>query len=686
MTLRGSINLEEIERTGIDPSRVITADAEGSPLSRFEDDIWDFSYEQGIKPMNFASWFDQEPDDLFYEIKLQLKTLFFVLIATPETRMRKKVKTFPQYFSVLRKIARLAHRTGCSFANASSNSFFQIAIRQSIANTIDGIDNIRRGSAATIFYQVNYVTNNPKTRAILGISLFSHEDYNEVMTLISRHARKKDECKRTPLIPSRLYARLINTTIEELTYVESHLPQIKSLFARYFTEIEYFAFSGSGYQAKRKNIYNKRASFDVHYNEKFPSLGQVNLQSADDAKEESGLSDLFDTRCYNVSFKALVCYLSEIQKICGVACLVFSGMRTHELDVLPYDCLERIHIKGFGDAVVLKTHTSKLNGGVYSKAMYWVTNDVVEKAVRIAQVLSECFYMYMTATAAAPDYSKMPLWFSSHPGTQKRFVHYAYPTTVMAGVVSTVKFISNFKIEQEDIDELETFDALRDWEYEVGQAWPFANHQYRRALVVYASRSGMVSLPSLGSQLKHLSLMMTALYSENSSFAENLILDDNGNLPQSHFFVKEFRDEQIFNMSLAFHENVIRAKTRLSGGAGKAIQKDKEGSTLPGVMASRKATEKGIKEGRIAYRETVVGGCMRKEVCDAYGIDDVVPCIFGCADSVIGGDGGKKLKAYADELEWGLEDLDESSPAYETTTRELELIKVKLLDEDDIEP
>ena len=58
MLLRKSVDLEEIGKTGIDPSTVVSVDADGLPLNRFEDDIWDFSYEQGLKPLNFTSWFD----------------------------------------------------------------------------------------------------------------------------------------------------------------------------------------------------------------------------------------------------------------------------------------------------------------------------------------------------------------------------------------------------------------------------------------------------------------------------------------------------------------------------------------------------------------------------------------------------------------------------------------------------
>ena len=38
----------------------------------------------------------------------------------------------------------------------------------------------------------------------------------------------------------------------------------------------------------------------------------------------------------------------------------------------------------------------------------------------------------------------------------------------------------------------------------------------------------MVSLPTLKTQFKHLSEVMTALYSENSTFAQNFLIDENG--------------------------------------------------------------------------------------------------------------------------------------------------------------
>jgi len=87
---------------------------------------------------------------------------------------------------------------------------------------------------------------------------------------------------------------------------------------------------------------------------------------------------------------------------------------------------------------------------------------------------------------------------------------------------------------------------------------------------------------------------------------------------------------------------------------------------------------------RISYHETVVGGCLRREICDSYGVDDILPCVFQCPDAIIGGDGGRKLKRYAESLKLSLNDLDEGTAPYEMTALELKKIRIKLLDDEGI--
>ncbi|MGP4846192.1 hypothetical protein ACTXGQ_18840 [Marinobacter sp. 1Y8] len=680
MILKQILDCGQVEKSGIDPKTVMSVDSEGKALSLFEHDCWDFSYQQG-QPIYFNTWSKAPEDSLFREIKDQMKILFFILIATPETRFRQKFKSYNMYLTALKKVARLAHKLGISLGVASKSSEFQVALRQSIVNSLGDENDLKSSKSplASILKLIYFLENRPDTKKILPVSLIDNEDLEDVITLIRRESNT--EQKRTSLMPSSVYARLIDDVSAELSYLEGFLEDIKRLFVSYYSNPYFFVESAGDHSNKKGKIISKNQQSGIQSID-FPSRFSIaNSEPRIETSKKYGLFDLFKTRCKEISYGALVNYLSDAQKVCGLACLLFSGMRTHELQVMPYDCLERISIKGYGDVLAIKTRTSKLNNGEYSKEMLWVTNEVGAKAIRIAQTISECFYMHIKGTATAPDKSILPLWISSRNTENHRMVHFDYPL-VSASRFGDAKLLNNLKVSQEDIDELETFDAFRDWEIAPGQTWPYANHQCRRALVVYAARSGMVSLPSLGSQLKHLSLYMTAMYSENSSFAENFILDEGNQVPESHAVVREFREQQVFNMSISFHENVIAAKARLSGGTGKNIQKAKDESNLPEIMNSPEATQKAIEEGRMVWWDTVVGGCTRKGKCEAYGVDDVVPCVFGCPDAVLW---GERLKAYASELVWGLEDLDEGSPAYKTTERELKLIEVKLIEEEGIE-
>ena len=403
--------------------------------------------------------------------------------------------------------------------------------------------------------------------------------------------------------------------------------------------------------------------------------------------ERFGLTEYFRTHGITC-LRGLSRHISELQILCSFIVHAFTGMRRSEVEVMPYDPILSKTVSGFGEINLIVSHLKKFADNNYSQATFWATSQAGVYAVSIAQKLARLqWFRQQPANGRFPT-KNMPLWV----GPKKRELHQAHYAAPISGMLYSTQYINsvltklNVAIEKEDIEELVIFDAFRGWNeepgFEVGNSWPLTSHQYRRSVAVYASRSGMVGLPTLKSQYKQLSAVLTALYAENSAFAQNFLIDEEGNQFDNASVLSEFNAAGEFNASVQFHEKVIAAESRLTGGRGTEIQLNKDRDTLPAIMANRDATLKAIKEGRLAYRETIVGGCMRKEVCESYGIDEVVPCVFECADSVIGGDGGKKLKAYAEGLQMGLDEMDEDSPPYRVTLREIERIKIKLLDEE----
>ena len=102
---------------------------------------------------------------------------------------------------------------------------------------------------------------------------------------------------------------------------------------------------------------------------------------------------------------------------------------------------------------------------------------------------------------------------------------------------------------------------------------------------------------------------MASYYAKGSAFAKNLIEAD-----ESHF-ANEWQKTQTESTSLGYIFNVLMSNTTLYGGHIHWIEntlKDKEGV----VNVDRKQTLQRFKNGEIAYRETIVGGCTKVGSCN----------------------------------------------------------------------
>ena len=225
------------------------------------------------------------------------------------------------------------------------------------------------------------------------------------------------------------------------------------------------------------------------------------------------------------------------------------------------------------------------------------------------------------------------------------------------------------------MEELRLFDAFRAWDENtsiaVGKIWPLTSHQFRRSVAVYASRSGMVSLPTLKTQFKHLSEVMTALYSENSTFAQNFLIDENGVPIDNGSVLMSFRDAVAFNTSVRFHEQVIQSERHLIGPIGAEIQRAKDKNSLPKIFQSREETQMAVRQSRFNFKETPVGGCVLKGSCPHFAIDLVLPCTSGCEHAILK---PEKLETYIESLRFDLATLSPKSRPYQLIAKEIDFI------------
>jgi hypothetical protein len=181
----------------------------------------------------------------------------------------------------------------------------------------------------------------------------------------------------------------------------------------------------------------------------------------------------------------------------------------------------------------------------------------------------------------------------------------------------------------------------------------------------------MVSLPTLKTQFKHLSEVMTALYSENSTYAQNFLIDENGYPLENGSIMMSFRDAIAFNTSVRFHEQVIQSERQLKGPIGVQIQRAKDQNSLPRIFESLEETQKAVKQGRFSFKETPVGGCVLKGSCPHFAIDLVLPCTSCCEHAILK---PEKLETYIESLRFDLATLSPKSRPYQLIAKEIDFI------------
>lgn len=673
--------IERILMPGIDPETVTARNIAGEVVSRFGDDTWDYRAYGQRSPFYFATWWDESKrgpmDKLARILTDEIKLIQWLQQnnSTANGSRSRGQATALQSVSSLKGIAKIAHGLGITLHEAEHSAKFQVALKTSIAaaevgfkahNTLSGIfaDLAHFQSASNIDCAV------PR--------LVPEDALHDVQALLKRLKYKKQEKReQTPLIPTRLFAMFITRALEQLKALEPHLPKFEAFIKAIYADPYLLT---DGYNDWRNNIVRIKR---LYPNRTFPgySTAKSGLVSSAETQRRYGLRELFVAHDID-SIRNMQKFISHHQVLCVMLIHAFSGMRYSEVEVMPYEPVIHQSAKGFGDLPVLVSHLKKFEKANYSRALTWATSKEGVYAVEIAQQLARLnWFRNRPANEPLPD--NVPLWIPARLDRQNTHGHYATPIAGLWDAAEWKEAVQScgLVIEKDDIDELVIFDAFRNWDenpsFSVGNLWPLTSHQFRRSVAVYASRSGMVSLPSLKTQYKHLSATMTAYYGENSSYAQSFLIDDNGDPIDNTSILSAFRDEKQFNASLLLHERVIQASDRLKGPKGTEIQLAKERSKLPKMLSSRAETEKAIRQGRLSFKETPVGGCVLKGVCPSFGIDVVLPCTSSCKDAILIQD---KLKAYVENLRFEQEMMSPKSKPYQEIEVEILHVTQRLLE------
>lgn len=288
----------------------------------------------------------------------------------------------------------------------------------------------------------------------------------------------------------------------------------------------------------------------------------------------------------------------------------YTGMRVCEVSILslehPIKEFEHMGSKHYE----VQGSTHKLNAGIKQRAT-WITSHEGARAVLLAQRIARLVEPQHVQSAGM---GQQLLLFPSSESPYRKLSRGSFNRRLKGHL----NFICPV-IESADIEELDRLELDRGWardDIEVGKRWPLAFHQLRRSLAVYAHCSGMVSLPVLKSQLKHITQEMAFYYSSGFSKAVNLVCD------KSHF-LHEWQAAKAESSYFSYVFGVLFSDDAFFGQGAQRMTRTVE-------ARDRQDTLRLFRQNKLAYQETPLGGCVSTDSCK---IDPLEPIPYHCLET-----------------------------------------------------
>lgn len=685
----------------------------GEVLSFYGDPAWNLKpYAARVIKLDFYSQFGIKEGDpktpLMNEIACEMKQIMWLFMYEPFHSAGRSVKpsTLYHYHLALRGVGEIAWLLNTTLSAMRSNPIAFHSIMSSIhTGGADGKSSNKGGLLVLLSNAMHFISQ--KYAAEIPHFL----EYKNVIKLsksLPRQKKKTNSDTKTPLIPSRIYQQLL---VDSKCLVDDFLEVSESLLnmiTRYSEEPNFWTNGLVTSKDKYPSFTWFTEQFRIRWKKKYgdtphPMAKDLKWTTPEEAVQEYGLVDFFEKHPISTAhwgepvkytWRGLQALISAIQNAARTLTFAYSGQRIHENRVLTIGCLSSLTIKDLGEFPLIMGRTSKMTNNNYSeKLLPWATSHDVIPAINAAEKIAKVALQYIH-NRNLEDYKseQIPLFIGLEPHAEES-PQFDFP--VPRGFMDARQCRAFYKqlnpdeniyiVTEDDMNELCQFDVYRNWrtgsKVNVNAQWPLTSHQFRRATAVYSARSGDVSLPSLKFQFKHLHLAMAMVYRENALFAQNILAETPE--PAAHTIMKDFMDEVNMMMATGFKSHIVDSENPLKGGAGARLQQMKDGH-YPKYWDSPEELSQEIKNGTIRWELVPTGGCMKVDTCKHKGIDDVLPCRSGCADSAMGGEDGLGfetghfLKTYKEDITESLHFVDTSHPSARFIQQEIDAIDKEL--------
>jgi|TARA_R100001509_G_scaffold114859_2_gene69986 integrase len=631
---------------GLIPSNsfVVSRTADGAPLSFYGDDAWDLAtYKRtpiGTGKINFSSWVGAK-NRATEENILIFKWLIIIVTYMPgvdERRSHITVGSIVGYANMLRAILKVVE-------DEETKLLEVLESEKLIAQYVTKIDAKHLKLLSALLNRIMKL-GEEKT----GIKPVGRKLIASIRSL----AREADSnYRQTAVIPSRIYSEVINSLISNISDIVTYQDKLLSFLDN----------------TLRNRCFGRESSLQRKY---LPTYGRREYYpSFKEAAATYGLSNLF--KVYNVTSVLNLCsFIKVIQKQVKLLIHALSGMRRSEVYSLRYDCLVTDYSLS-PEITYLVGHTTKFTSK--PKLVRWIVSNQVIEGVELCKKIAD---VAVKALGGTSDDSRRSLFTNITPST---FSRGEYDPVAISNLENSNFWKSEawesifkpIKINSQDRREMEFLMygsvTLSDKAFQVGENWKLKTHQFRRSLAFYVAQSGLVSLPSLKHQLKHLTREMAIYYMQGAGSQLSFFMEND----ETHF-IAELKKIKPMADSLAYIKEILCSDEQLYGAAGRHInryEKPNNSNVQTIDILERQSIQNRFERGEIAYSETPLGACLSSKPCDKKALRAVSACI-DCEKAVIK---KEELGKTITQMEKFLSTLDTTSIEYKFEFSQLDDLK-----------
>jgi hypothetical protein len=600
---------------------VVSLDTAGAPASHWGDDMWDFSAWVG-KPykLDFAGGRHQRSAHPLSPQNQQVLRLLITWVMWGP-RAGKSWGTLRSNFQHLRRVIALCESEGIV---ASDLSRFPQVIRKAPALFSNQTE---RNDALMLFDRIRRGAN------MLGVVMLD-EDGLAVLSkaFCENPCKSKEDTEQTPYIPPRIWLYQNRRLRQLLDDFLSHADEVEKC---YHFCVDTYADAVGSLEAALSGV--RRSDSQTPFSRSNQSVDCRRFAGPfAEVAESYGIAQLLcrwiePQKTQGLTIKALGSYLTLVQLGAIAYIANFTLQRKEEAGELRADCLVWDNDPSVGRIPIICGETTKTDPDSDAR---WPTSPSVEVAVKtagmVARMRMRCAFAHPDSVCSKYDKDNPYLYhYSFDPwSTNSRGVKpYATRPVIPSYQEFSRRFPLLFDKEELRIKEDElllarmfTPNLSGDGKYAVGKVWPIAFHQLRRTSAVNMFASGMLSDTSIQVIMKHLTVLQSYYYGRNYSRARfNVEVETLTTAARYEVMAKQIE-------SLVDERYVS------------PLGSDRKKEIIANIIADKdfKALVSAAKRGEVSFRETRLGGCTKRGICEYGGIESIARCA--------GGDGNKPCR------------------------------------------